>query len=250
MTLSIIHKNHKTRAQKSIGSVASWENRAFTQDFPVSSLRHWNYISFLAQEVLSGKKKWALLEWRRRIDLHRFSLLSFKSGTKGWGAYLAYQSRCWPPGFPSIPTCYKAWLAYLVPYSKGWTALPYIIQPFSYWVFLYLRPPSFCIWFHSFPSPFSSLSSHGLAQGRVLSGPSQMSLPTFSLLPIITFSSSIPRRSHVRSLPFHLFISLTTLLRIFTQQVHLKDPCRGRVSKMAQWIKVCATKFEDLSPTG
>lgn len=52
---------------------------------------------------------------------------------------------------------------------------PSLYNPTIYLVLLYLRPPGFCIWFHSFPSPFPSPSSHGLAQDRVHSGPFQMS---------------------------------------------------------------------------
>lgn len=118
--------------------------------------------------------------------------------------------------YPSVPAAIgPSWLAYSVPYPKrsssgSWTALPYIIQPFSLPV-LFVFGASWLV-----PLvPLSSLSlplpvsPHELVQSsHVYSGPSQMSrsLP-LSGSPTIYNKLSPLRYLGAVTLPF-LFISL------------------------------------------
>lgn len=113
----------------------------------------------------------------------RKGVLGIKHGTNSYlGAYLLYQDGCWPPGSPilnpSIPTCYRVWLAHPISYSKlcsPGTRLPLpqlpslCIPPF--WLCQSLSPG--CPLLVSSPSPFT-FPSHD--SGHVHSGLSQMSL--------------------------------------------------------------------------
>lgn len=133
-------------------------------------------------------KTWA--KWKRL-------LLSLKSRTNDWVAYLTHQSRpdCQdlpashnpcvlqgPPGLRILPPTLNS------PGQGAGLFFPIYSRHFDYPHLLYLCPPGYCTWPPSLPSPFPPNLPNGPVQsGHVHAGFFQMSLShsTLSLLSII-----------------------------------------------------------------